>query len=90
MTKVTILGQSEPKKEKKKIEFCVHINANITEDNKERCTKNSECTSAHCWDNVVLIHKDESEKYYDLMYAYDNGNTGVCALFLGHFNDGEV
>lgn len=88
MTKVTILGQVEPKK-KKKIKFCVHINATITNSNETRCTKNSAYTKPNCWDNVVLIHKDESEEYYDLMYAYDNDGI-TCALFLGHFNDGIV
>jgi hypothetical protein len=82
MTKVTILGQSEPKqKELKPIEFKMKL-SDTTTSLKEAILKPNR------WDNIELI----AFKYngvYDLMYAYDdNRNEGL--LYLGHFNDGVV
>lgn len=89
MTKVTKLSEEQPNKKLKKIEFCVHVCANIKDENEKRCTKPLNTNSPEDWDNIVLIKKETDKKYYDLMYAYDNDGV-THSLFLGHFNDGIV
>jgi len=82
MTKVTILGQEEPKKELKKIEFVKYFN----EHYKLAIPRKDVVPSD--WKNIELICKDYS-KGFDLMFAFsEERNHGT--LFLGHFNDGIV
>ena len=85
MTKVTILGQEEPKKELKKIEFIKHL--------KHDLGLSDQCQQPLSWDYVVLLAKNYHSSGFDLMYAYDehhiNDDHKNC-LYLGHFNDGIV
>jgi hypothetical protein len=80
MTKVTILGQDEPKKELKKIEFVKYITGDRILDS---CSLNPDE-----YDNIILIKKNYSDSSLDLMYAYSNDD--INCLYLGHFNDGVV
>lgn len=80
MTKVTILGQSEPKKEKKKIECVKQLctNGKFLEDRIDPADYN----------NCMLIEK-ECVKGLDLFVLWDD-NSSIKIIVIGHFNDGEV
>ena len=80
MTKVTILGQDEPKKELKKIEGLLLLN----EDGK--WVKDTPPISE--WDNCMLLERN-GYKGMDLFIVWDN-NSNEKFIFLGHFNDGIV
>lgn len=79
-TKVTILGQQEPKQEKK-IEFVKMLLGNII----VKTTKKNPCD----YDNIILICSNYGGIGMDLFFAYDD-DVNIGALYLGHFNDGIV
>lgn len=92
MTKVTIIGEEQPKEKKgrkRKIQFvsCLSDKLNVKIINGGRAKPNQ-------WSNVVLISRLYDGKN-DLMYAYETnsityeGCSDGC-LFIGHFNDGIV
>jgi hypothetical protein len=83
MTKVTILGQSEPEqKELKPIEFLYYLSGALPYS----CPSESKPGS---YKNIELICMNYGGSRNDLMYAYDTDrNQG--SLYLGQFNDGVV
>jgi hypothetical protein len=83
-TKVTILGEEQPK-EKKKIEFIYRIDL-------ENNTSEAQDTP-NMYHNLILISRNYDGKGNDLMFAWDDGfrdGKDNNALYLGNFNDGEV
>jgi len=86
MTKVTILGEKQPKKTKKKAIQFIYDTACSKSDT---CFQQSEMKPSD-YDKVELIARALSEAYYDIMFAYDDGDRSGGAIFLGHFNDGIV
>ncbi len=83
-TKVTILGEVQPKGCKKKIEFALRIHDGISD------TKITEPEwKPSDFKNIELICKGYGSDFYDLMFAYDK-HRDEGFIFLGHFNDGIV
>lgn len=85
MTKVIVLGQSEPKeKELKKIEF-----VKIVSGRKDLGAIEQTKDKPSAFLNIELISKSTTQSYYDIMFAYDDDRSVGC-IYLGHFNDGVV
>lgn len=76
-TKCIVLGESQPSKELKKIEFVKSLNTGYF---------GSPLAAPSDWINIELI-RPTSERELAIMFAYDNDRkSGV--LYLGHWNDG--
>lgn len=87
MTKVTILGQSEPKEEKKPkpIEFVL-----ILDNSEETSISNEFGNEPNNWQNIHVVSRANKYKKYDVFYCFNDNNYDDGILYLGHFNDGVV
>lgn len=84
MTKVTVFGQEDSKKEEKKaIELTYYIDTNAGKVS----TIRAECCN---FDNVCLLGKERHSLDYELIMAWNDNYPLEKALYLGHWNDGVV
>ncbi len=88
MTKVTILGQEEVKKEKKKIEFVRCLMD--TCDSFNNGGNDGILGKPKDFENIELICRAKEDNHsLDIMFCFDEKReNGV--IYFGHFNDGEV
>jgi hypothetical protein len=83
MTKIIIIGETEERKEVKKIEFTGYLSGKLDIGPKEACADPDQYKAIE----LICINYCNSGK--DLMYAY-NRDRNEGFLYLGHFNDGIV
>lgn len=90
MTKVTILGQDGPTKQKlTPIEFKFQINGCIEDIEGGDDVIDNTSSLPNMFDNIELVCKGD-KNFYDIMFAYNTGGRENGSIFLGYFNDGIV
>lgn len=88
MTKCTIIGDTtSPTKKPTPIQFIKYTIGDVAIGGEWMTTT----SKPEDWDNIELICGNNfNQQFYDIMYAYDEGNRSDGILVLGYWNDGVV